>query len=116
MSIPPSGDVFSMVLFGIFLACVIGLVAFVWVKLGNRPKAHVFRGIKIRVNAGLPKGRIVLTDGAWQPLSEIKPDQFDTVALPQGCTAAWLSPADFTAFVARRTGATPVLSYQRLRA
>jgi hypothetical protein len=116
MYIPPSGDVLSMVLFGILLACVIGLVAFVWVKLGGRPKTLVFRGIKIRINAGLPAGKIVLTDGAWQPLAEIQPDQFDTIALPRRCAAAWLSPADFAAFAARQTEATQVLSEQRLRA
>ena len=116
MSIPPSGDVLSMALFGILLASVIGLVAFIWIKHGSRPKDHVFRGIKIRVNAGLPKGRIVLTDRAWQPLGDIRPDQFDTIALPGGCAAAWLSPADFAAFATRKTEATPVRSGQRLRA
>jgi hypothetical protein len=116
MSIPPAGNLLSMALFGILLACVIGLVAFVWIKLGSRPKGHVFRGIKVRVNAGLPKGRIVLTDRAWQPLGETRPDQFEMIALPPGCAAAWLSPADFAAFATRRTEATRVLYGQRLRA
>jgi hypothetical protein len=105
-----------MVLFGILLACVIGLVAFVWVKLGGRPQAPVFRGIKIRVNAGLPAGKIVLTDGAWQPLGETQPEEFDTIALPRHCAAAWLSPVDFAAFAARQTKSTRVPSEQRLRA
>jgi len=116
MSIPPSGDVVSMVLFGILLSCIVGLIGFVWVKLGRRPKALEFRGIKLRVNPGLPPGKIVLTDATWQPLGETAPDQFDTIALPQGCAAAWLSPGDFTALAARRVEPAPLLSDPRLQA
>ena len=116
MSFPPSGDVLSMVLFGILLACIVVLIGFVWVKLGRRPKALEFRGIKLRVNAGLPAGKIVLTDAAWQPLGETAPDQFDTIALPQVCAAAWLSPGDFTALAARQVQATPLLSDPHLQA
>ena len=113
---PPSGDVFSMILFGILLVCVIGLAGYVWARLGARPKALSYRGLKIQINAGLPAGKIVLTNAAWQPLSETVPDQFDTVALPQDCAAALLSPRDFAAFVARKTEATTVLAQQRLQA
>jgi len=116
MSIPPSGDVFSMILFGILLACVIGLVGYVWVKLGSRPKLLEYRGIRIQINPGLPAGKIVLTDAAWQPLGETSPDQFDSIALPQNCAAALLSPKDFAAFAARKSEATAVLSQQRLQA
>jgi len=116
MSIPPSGDFASIVLFGVLLACIVGLMGFVWVKLGRRPRALDFRGIKIRVNAGLPAGKIVLTDAAWQPLGETMPDQFDTVSLPQGCAAAWLSPGDFIALAARQIEATQLLSDPRLQA
>jgi len=105
-----------MVLFGILLVSVIGLAGYVWVKLGGRPKVLDYRGIKIRSNAGLPTGKIVLTDAAWQPLGETVPDQFDTVALPPNCAAALLSPQDFATFATRKTEATAVLSQQRLQA
>ncbi|MDB5360613.1 MAG: hypothetical protein JWO51_1910 [Rhodospirillales bacterium] len=114
---PPSGDVFSMILFGILLACVFGLVGYVWVKLGGRPKVVEYRGLTIRINAGLPAGKIVLTDAAWQPLGETAPDQFDTIALPAECTAAWLSPKDFAAFLAaRKIEPAAVMPERRLQA
>ena len=116
MSIPPSGDVFSMILFGVLLVCVIGLAGYVWIKLGGRPKVLDYRGIKIRINAGLPAGKIVLTDAAWQPLGETAPDQFDTISLPANCAAALLSPQDFATFAARKSEASAVLSQQRLQA
>lgn len=116
MSIPPSGDLFSMILFGILLACAVGLVGFVWTKLGGQPKVMDYRGIKLRINAGLPAGKIVLTDASWRPLGETAPDQFDTIALPQNCASALLSPQDFAAFAARLTEAPAVLSTQRLQA
>ena len=117
MSIPPSADVLDMVLFGILLACVIGLVGFVWIRLGGRPKRLDHRGLKIRINPGLPPGKIVLTDGKWQPIGETDPDRLDTIALPQGCAAAWLSTPDYAALAARKAGKqTRPVPEQSLRA
>ncbi|HLZ67303.1 MAG TPA: hypothetical protein VKQ29_13810 [Aliidongia sp.] len=116
MSIPPSGDLLSMVLFLTLLACTFGLVGFVWVKLGNRPKPIDYRGLSIHLNPGLPAGKIVLTDGKWQPLGETEPAQFDTVALPRDCAAALFSTRDFAAFAARRSNAPRRLSQHSLQA
>jgi len=106
-----------MILFGILLACVIGLVGFVWIKLGARRKPLEHRNLKLHLNPALPTGKIVLADAAWTPLGETSPDQFDTTVLPPGCSAALLSTRDFAAFAARsRTVPAPALGEQRLRA
>lgn len=116
MSIPPSGDVFSMALFGILLASIVGLVGYVWIKLGARPKVLTFRNLKVLLNPGLPAGKIVLTDAQWQPLGETDPGHFDSVVLPPGCAAALLSTKDFATFAAGRRATTPPLAAPRLRA
>jgi hypothetical protein len=116
MSIPPSADALSMTLFMILLACVLGLVGFVWIKLGGRPRALDYRGLQIRLNPGLPQGKIVLTDGKWQPIGETDARQFDRIALPQGCTAAWLSTKDFAALAARKADKPHPLSEHSLQA
>jgi hypothetical protein len=116
MSIPPSGDVLSMVLFGILLACVIALIGFVSIKLGGRPQLINYRGLKIRVNPGLPVGRIVLTDASWQPVGETEATSFDTIALPAGCAAAWMSSQDFAALTARNNAANRPLPATSLQA
>jgi hypothetical protein len=116
MSIPPSGDVLSMILFGILLACVIGLIGFVAVKLGGRPRLVHYRGLKIRVNAGLPVGKVVLTDASWQPVGETEPAMLDTIALPVGCAAAWLSSKDFAALTSRNNAANRPMPAPSLQA
>jgi hypothetical protein len=116
MSIPPAGDAFSMALFLVLLAGIVGLVAFVWIKLGARPKTFEYRGLKLRLNLGLPAGKIVLTNAAWQPIGQSTPDQFDTAVLPPGCAAALFSAKDFAAFTANGNRTRPALAEGRLQA
>lgn len=115
MSIFSSGDTFGMVLFVVLLFSVISLVCFALVKLGAPPRTLTHRGLKIRLNAGLPVGKIVLVDDNWRPIGETEPDQFDTLALPVDCAAAWLSTRDFTILETRRTGTSRHLSRHPLR-
>jgi len=110
MSIFASGDVPSVVLFGTLLLSVIGLIGFVVVKLGGPPKSLTYRGLQIRLHAGLPTGKIVLVDGNWRPIGETAPDLFDTTPLPQGSAAAWLSSRDFAQLEARKTILPQILS------
>lgn len=105
MSVSSSGAPLSMVLAGILLACVLGLIVFVTLKLGGRPKTLKHRGLKIRMHPELPPGKIILTDADWQPIGETGPDRLDTTSLPRGCAAAWLSAEDF-AMLAMRKGQT----------
>lgn len=115
MSIFSSGDPLSMILFAGLLLSAIGLVGFVLVKLGAPPRTITHRGLKIRLNAGLPAGKIVLVDDNWRPIGETAPDQFDTLSLPDGCAAAWLSTRDFTLLETRKTGLSRPMAGRPLR-
>lgn len=103
MSIFPSGDTLGLVLFGSLVLSIIGLVIFLLAKLGAPARSLTHRGLKIRLNAGLPAGKIVLVDTEWRPIGETTPDQFDSLALPRDCAAAWLSTRDFGRLEASKT-------------
>ena len=57
----------------------------------------------------------VLVDDNWRPIGETAPDQFDTLSLPDGCAAAWLSTRDFTLLETRKTGLSRPLAGRPLR-
>jgi hypothetical protein len=112
LSIPPSGDITSMVLFAILVLVIFALIGFVWIKLGTRPPAIERRGLKVLVNLALPSGKVVLTDAAWRAIGETDPDHFDSHILPAGCAAALFSREDFRVLLANETKAGDRLSQQ----
>jgi hypothetical protein len=115
MTIFPSGDSLSMVLFAVLLLSIAGLASFVVIKLGAPRRTITHRGLRIRANLGLPAGKIVLVDENWRPIGETSPDLFDMLSLPEGAVAAWLSSADFAELEARKTSALRPLVRQPMR-
>ena len=116
MPVTPTGDILSLVLFAILVVCVIGLVAYVWIRLGRRRKLVLHRGIGLHLNPALPTGKVVFIDAASHPIGETAFEKFDTVVLPPACAGALLSPADYAALLAQKTPVKKVPENRRAQA
>ena len=98
----PPGDILGTALFGILLLSMIGVAGFIVRKLAAPTRSLTHRGLKIRQNARLPVGKVVLVDENWRLIGETAPDRFDSEPLPAGSAAAWFSAADFNRFEASK--------------
>jgi len=116
MSVAPTGDTLSVVLVGILLACVIGLVAYVWVRLGRKKKTLEYRGASLHLNPALPTGKVVFIDAASQPIGETAFEKLDAVPLPQDCTGVLLSTADYASLLERQAEAEGIPATRRMQA
>jgi len=105
-----------LVLVGILLVCVLGLVAYVWIRLGRKKKVIQYRGVRLHLNAALPAGKIVFVDATLRPIGEMAFEGIDIAPLPPQCAGMLLSPKDYASILARPAKTEEIAATQRRQA